>query len=70
MTLRTDATAYAEAHLGFVNKACRGGVEVFGTSPEYERLESAYERLTHNRPLVRWLIGHRWGMRMLLAWTS
>jgi phage terminase large subunit-like protein len=70
MTLLADARAYADAHLGFIHKACRGGVEVFGTSPEYERLESAYERLTHNRPLVRRIIGTRLGMRMLLAWTS
>lgn len=68
MTLRTDATYYTAAHLKFVNKACRGGVDMDGH--EYERLERAYERLTHKRPIVRWILSHRWGMRMLLAWTS
>jgi hypothetical protein len=68
VSLRTDASYYTAAHLAFHRKACTGGADLFGS--EYDRLERAYERLTHKRPLVRWIIGHRWGMRMLLAWTS
>lgn len=72
ITLTDDMRLYTQAHMAFVNAACRPhGVNMFGEeSPEYNRLESAYNRLVYGRPLVRAFIGTTWGMRMLLSWAT
>jgi hypothetical protein len=71
MGLRNDMLRYTEAHLDFVDAACRpNGVRLMGEeSPEYNRLEAAYNRLVQDRPVVKAIIGTKLGMRMLL-WTS
>lgn len=71
MKLTRDLARYVVAHRRFVFRACTRGVEMgSGPSPEYDRLEKYYTRAVNNRPWLEWLMGRRWGMRIILSWIS
>ncbi len=70
MSLTHDLARYVIAHRRFCWQATHGGVEMYGPCPAYDRLEKYYTRAVNNRPWLEWLMGRRWGMRIILSWIS
>lgn len=70
MSLTTDLARYVCAHRRFVFRACTRGVEMGEHAPEYDRLEKYYTRAVNNRPWLAWIMGRRWGMRIILSWIN